>query len=756
MPSNVLSCVSERVAAWLRALPSGHSWTLAADAAEGFGLGAGERASIIVVGGRDASEVAASCASFRAHPAAHDAVILAALPDEQGVESVIEAGADDFFVESLGEDALRGRLRLCDRAAANAMAARHVEADATAFFDLCLDLLCVAGFDGFFKRVNPAWTTVLGWSSAELTSRPWLDFVHPDDREATIAAGRELVRGEAVVAFANRYRRKDGTYRWLEWQCATSVSGSVIYAATRDVTDGRAIKDSLRELSESLATTLYCIADGVIATDAAGAVLRMNPVAEQLTGWTMADAKGRPAGEVLALIDESTRQAVESPTTHALREGRAVGLPDGALLVRRDGAEVPIADSCAPIRTASGAMSGAVLVFRDLTAQRQAAATEARYQQQLIFADRMASVGTLAAGVAHEINNPLTYVAANVDTAIEEIRALAGGSASGRLKDLEEMLMEAREGAARITKIVRGLKTFSRLDEERRGPTDLAPVLEISINMAFNEIRHRGRLVKDYGKVPLVDADDARLGQVFVNLLVNAAQALPPGNADANEIRIATSTDADGNAVIEVRDTGLGIPPAVLARIFDPFFTTKPVGVGTGLGLAICHNIVTGMGGRISAESVIDRGSTFRVVLPASSAVAPMDANAAVVDAPPRAHATVLVVDDEPSVGHVVRRVLKGHDVTVVTSAKDALAALDTGLEVDVILSDLMMPGMSGMELYEHLARTNPVCATKMVFVTGGAFTPEAHAFLTRVANERIEKPFAPRQLREMVESFVK
>jgi CheY-like chemotaxis protein len=194
-----------------------------------------------------------------------------------------------------------------------------------------------------------------------------------------------------------------------------------------------------------------------------------------------------------------------------------------------------------------------------------------------------------------------------------------------------------------------------------------------------------------------------------------------------------------------------------LARIFDPFFTTKAVGVGTGLGLAICHNIIAGMHGQISVESELGKGTVFRVVLPASAAplrLLPSAAPAAEVAA--ATHGRVLVIDDEPAVGLAVRRVLKDHDVTVVTTAREALNRIASGEDFDVILSDLMMPGMSGMDLYGVLARENPRMAARVVFVTGGAFTPEANAFLGRIANERMEKPFHFKQLRELVRKFVK
>jgi len=502
---------------------------------------------------------------------------------------------------------------------------REIEEERDQLLALTTDLIGVAGFDGYFKRVNPSWVKTLGWTSAELTGSPWLDFVHPEDIEKTIAAGAQLMDGEVVAYFENRYRCKNGDYRWLDWRCVPLVSEGRIYAIARDVTH--------------------------------------------------------------------TKDAEE---------------------------------------------------------------TRSKLQRRLVVADRMVSVGTLAAGVAHEINNPLSYVMANLDLVVEEIRSLSGGSSSGRMKELENMVLEVREGAERVRKIVRGLKTFSRAEDERRGVMDVKPALELAINMSFNEIRHRARLVKDYGETPLIEADDARLGQVFINLLVNAAQAIPEGNAEGNEIRIVTSTDVHGRAVVEIRDTGPGIPEAARARIFEPFFTTKSVGVGTGLGLSICHNIVTGMDGEISVSSAEGSGTCFRVVLPAAR-VQQLPAVEGVLTIPATGRrATVLVVDDEPAVGMAFSRILREHDVSVLTSVKDALDLMASGKQFDVIFSDLMMPQMTGIDFYQELTRRSPKDAGRVVFVTGGAFTPAATAFLDQVGNERIEKPFTPKAVREMVQRFLK
>jgi PAS domain S-box-containing protein len=763
--TTLLIGLAERVTrAVSRILPeAAEDFVTAADVGEALRLAGASSVGLALVGGASIEVVTASCRQLRLAEICRDSVIVAAVHgDEQDVTAVVDAGADDFFVESLADGLLGNRLLVARRLVAQRAAHRSSADDVSGterdqFFELCLDLLSIAGFDGYFKKVNQAWTRALGWSSAELLGRPSLDFVHPDDREKTLQSRGQLIGGDQLTGFSNRYCTKDGGYHWLEWQVAPHGERGLIYAAARDVTEARAAKEAMRDLSESLATTLDSIGDGVIATDVNGTVKRINRVAQQLTGWTLEAALEQPISEVFAIIDQETRRTTMSPIDRALHQGAAVALPKHTLLLRKGGTEIPVADSCAPITTSEGIISGAVLVFRDLTGEQQVAASQTQYQQQLILADRMASVGTLAAGVAHEINNPLTYVTANLDLAIEEIRALSGGSASGRMKDLEELLLDAREGNARVSKIVRGLKTFSRIEDERSAVIDLVPVIDLSINMALNEIRHRARLVKQYGKMPLVIGDDARLGQVFINLLVNAAQSMPEGEMETNEIRVVTSTDLLGQAVVEIRDTGPGIATSVLARIFDPFFTTKAVGVGTGLGLAICHNIITGMHGQISVESELGRGTTFRVALPATVAqLGQAPSTPPSLDVATVVRGRVLVVDDEPAVGLAVRRVLRDHDVTVVTTAQEALALVADGALFDIILSDLMMPGMSGMDLYAALARQSPKIASRVVFVTGGAFTPEANAFLDRVANERMEKPFHFKQLRELVRKFVK
>ncbi|ATB51251.1 two-component regulator propeller domain-containing protein [Corallococcus macrosporus] len=514
-------------------------------------------------------------------------------------------------------------------------------------------------------------------------------------------------------------------------------------------------------------------------------------------------------------------------------------------------------------------------------------------QAQLVQTGRLAAVGQLAAGVGHEINNPLAYIVSNLEHASDEADALAReldgtrDDVGARLKDVNQALREALLGADRVRRIVQDLKMFSRPDDEKQGPVALHAVLDSAVKIAMGELRPRAKLVRDYGDVPRVEGNEARLAQVFLNLLINAAQALPEGHAESNEVRLVTRLGPDGRVVAEVRDTGSGISPELLGRIFDPFYTTKPVGVGTGLGLSLCHAYLTAMGGTIAVDSEAGRGSVFRVTLRAASedtapgqpasappphakrtageaagsdtlaagqenagrmvmqdvnapggvspspdtgpsmggagegapasthavsgeapstspdrevrgGASPAGANAdtpvrtrpraedgpaasapalssggtgsgespamhgarpepQATPAPEAARGRVLVVDDDALVSGAIRRTLsRENDVEVLVSARRALELL-TGAEAryDVVLCDLMMPEMTGMDLYDALARVDPRAAERIVFITGGAFTATARTFLERVGNPRVEKPFDPEALRQLVRSEV-
>ncbi|NOK00835.1 MULTISPECIES: sensor histidine kinase [Myxococcus] len=242
-------------------------------------------------------------------------------------------------------------------------------------------------------------------------------------------------------------------------------------------------------------------------------------------------------------------------------------------------------------------------------------------QAQLLFADRLIALGRIAAGVGHEINNPLAFILSNLEYIHQELQQKEHLSEQDR-QEVLEALAETRDGAERIRLIVRDLQTLSRAEDVGTGPSDLGSVVRTAAKMAMHELRHRARLVVECEGLPPVQGNGARLGQVFLNLLLNAAQSIVPGEVEKNEVHIVACESKAGRVAVEVRDTGCGISPEHRERIFDPFFTTKPLGVGTGLGLAVCHGIVTSLGGTLTVESAPVRGSIFRVTLPVAGAFA--------------------------------------------------------------------------------------------------------------------------------------
>jgi signal transduction histidine kinase len=396
-----------------------------------------------------------------------------------------------------------------------------------------------------------------------------------------------------------------------------------------------------------------------------------------------------------------------------------------------------------------GGESVALAVVREVTEQR-------RRDARLVLSGRMASISTLAGGAAHGINNPLATIVANLEfTGRELARLRREGEASAAdlvwLDELDEAVADARTAADRIRSMVRDLQRFSSSGESGGACVDVNRAMDATLAVAWPDIRHRARLVKDLGAVPLVAVDEAHVRQLFLNLVINAAQAIPEGNAEGNLIAVRTGTDSSGRAVVEVRDTGSGISAEILPHIFDPFFTTKPLGAGTGVGLAVCRHIVAAAGGEISVESEVGRGSRFHLTLPAAP---PPPRPAAPPPAPGASRrARILVIDDDALVGSAIRRALAPHhDVVAVTKGGDALARLASGERFDLLICDLLMPDLTGAEVYDRVLQTAPGLARRMIFLSGGAFTPRTRDFLARVPNPRLEKPFEAKNLLAVVE----
>ncbi len=495
-------------------------------------------------------------------------------------------------------------------------------------------------------------------------------------------------------------------------------------------------------------------ADGMIVVDAAGRNVFVNPAAERLMGRSAKSLRKQKLPFEVVAGHKCEIDLGEAD----LPEGAARGyLEVGAVELEWE-------------------RKRAVLVtLRDLTDRKKAEDLRTR----LVHADRLAAVGQLAAGVAHEINNPATFILANQTMLGENIAKLsamctkvrefveAEGTPERRrqleallpakdvaaiLGDLTDMLADNTEGMHRIRSIVKDLRTFARVDQDDVELVQLGEVVLAACTMLSAEVEKRARLVRDLEKLPAISADRGKLAQVVMNLVLNAAQAIAPGAPERNQIRISTRR-AGETVVVSVEDTGPGIPPAIRARIFEPFFTTKARDVGTGLGLSLCADIVKKHRGEIRVTSERGKGARFDVILPLDTGLsAPLRAIS--LPAPQaRTRARLLLVDDEPTLLKAYRRMLESRcEVVVATGGAEALSLMKSAGPFDMILCDLMMPEIDGPMIYERICEEMPALAERVVFCSGGAFTQRAKEFMGKVSNVFLEKPVSRELLLAVIE----
>ncbi|SEL35621.1 PAS domain S-box-containing protein [Stigmatella aurantiaca] len=463
-------------------------------------------------------------------------------------------------------------------------------------------------------------------------------------------------------------------------------------------------------------------------------IVYANATYHALVGAPPEEVHGASPSKHVSEMAPGARQRVEEALARALPFRGEVPL------ARRDGQRLYSELQLSPVRDAAGVPTHLVSMYRDVTATHEMRA-------RLLAAERIAAVGTLAAGVGHEINNPLAYLTMNLDAVARE---LGRGSAVSRA--VYGHMRNAQEGAERIRLLVQDLRTFSREGREEHQRVDLLAVVAPALRMTRHVLGSRARLVEEYGPVPRVMGSEARLGQVLLNLLVNAMQAIPDGSMAQHEVRVRTGRALDGRALVEVSDTGRGIHPQVLPHIFEPFFTTKSSEEGTGLGLSICHQIIQAHAGELLVRSEPGRGSVFTVLLPAAPSEGEVNTlpqrMSTAVETQERAAARrgrVLIIDDEPRLAQSMRLLLEpSHDVVTTTRGSEALEWVSAGQRFDVVVCDLQMPGTTGMDIHAWLTLREPALAERLVFISGGACTAAAREFLRTVRNQVLEKPVRP------------
>ncbi len=610
-------------------------------------------------------------------------------------------------------------------------------------------------FDVVWERVQTApdleamlarsWDIVLSdYTMPHLDAPTALEIVrrHSADLPFIVVSGTvgEDAAVEVMRSGANDYLLKDHLTR-------------LVPAITRELRDSRLRAerrraDRARQQAEESFRLIIESSPDLIVVHREGRIVYANPkTVERLGVGVVAAIVGEPLSTIVSADNVRTPRAVS--TTESGRPA-----PVEQRWLRQDGSAISVEVVHDDV-VFEGTLA-TVVIARDLTERNQIAAA-------MIEMDRMAAIGILAAGVGHEINNPLAYVLANLEFVTSELDAIiaelpdeAKVRLEARIADLNQALADTNHGAHRVRAIVQDLRTFARGEDAVASLVDVRQILDSSVRMAAVQIRQRGEVERKYeDDLPSVLANDSRIGQLFLNLVVNAAQALPEGTPGENRIEIVARSEGQF-VCVEIADTGSGIPADVLPRIFEPFFTTKPTGQGTGLGLSISRRIVMELGGDIGVTSELGKGSRFTVRLPSAASVG--RASTAVLSQRPKSlrRARILCVDDEAAIGQAIKRVLVAeHDVELVTNATEALARVEAGQRFDLILCDLMMPAMSGMDLHRELVRVAPDVAARVVFLTGGAITQRARDFLEGVSNPRLEKPIGIDALRNAIAEMV-
>jgi two-component system, cell cycle sensor histidine kinase and response regulator CckA len=632
---------------------------------------------------------------------------------------------------------------------------------------------------GAIREANLTAANLLNTPRAELVNEPLTRFIWPADQDIFYLHERVLWKTGVRQACELRLLKRDGEVCWVRLE-STSTKGSFDNIACRVVMSDI---DARRKAEETLRASE--LRHRILFENSPDALMTLAP-----PHWSYTSGNSR----TLMLFGAASQSDFVS---HSPVEFSPERQPDGALSSEKNAEAIAIAlrngshSYAWTYRDINGRQFPASVLLARLEIAGQALLqctvrdeTELRRIQAVLGqSDRLASMGMLAAGVAHEINNPLAYVLYNLESLSIDLPKLAA-AAERSLKawqahqagegptptadelawldptqwnDVIDHTRDALDGTQRIGRITKAIGMFSRVESSQRSPVDLNYAIECATTMAMNDIKFRAKLVTNFGALPAIWASVGKLSQIFLNLLINAAHAFEEGNLEHNRIWIRTWTRGE-NVFAEVKDSAKGISAANLSQIFEPFFTTKPIGVGSGLGLPICRNIVDEFGGEIQVESELGKGTCFTVRLPIGRGLSQAPPPANPTGTPPvhGVRGRVLIIDDEGGIRKVMARVLgSDHDVVMAASGQAACAILEHDQGFDVILCDLMMPEVSGVDVHQWLAKTHPTVAERVVFLSGGAFMPKAASYIASISNRRLDKPFASAELKQLVAELV-
>jgi PAS domain S-box-containing protein len=603
------------------------------------------------------------------------------------------------------------------------------------FFELSLDLLCVAGVDGYFKKLNPAWEQTLGYSLDELYARPILELIHPDDRVRSGAVTPKLLAGGEVTQFENRYLCKDGSYRWISWTCgAARADDRAFYAVGRDVTAYRLARETLNTKTLELEAVFRALPDLLFRTDAEGRIvdysagrtsdLFVSP--EAFLGKTFRDVLPSAVGEALAAaVARAHRGATVESIEYELELAAGAQWFEARLVPFIEGQTIT--------------------VVRNVTDRKEAHDALKRSEDRLRESEKLEAIGRLAGGIAHDFNNLMMAVLTYGRLLLRKLP-----EDDPRRRDVVE-ICDAGERAARLT---RQLLAFARRQFLQPTALDCGAVVGEMEGTLKGLVGDRVAL-KSTRAPGLFRArvDRSQLEQVVLNLVLNARDAMPAGGTleiavanaeiDAAEARRLELPRAGSYVRLTVADTGGGIAPEVRPHVFEPFYTTKAPGEGTGLGLATVYGIVRQSGGSVAVESAPGAGATFSILLPRTDDETPAIRSAARAELPGGSE-TVLVVEDDAAVRRAIVATLRslGYEVLEADGGAAALRVVASHAgPIHLALTDVVMPAVGGYQLVALLREASP--ATNVLLMSGHASAaPEAAG-----EAQLLQKPFDPATL---------